>query len=203
MTKLNSLSLGGMAAAAVLALGLSAAPQSAAAQEHYVGEIFPVGFNFCPRTTAMLNGQLLAISSNQSLYSLIGTIYGGDGRTTFALPDMRGRTSLQTGTGPGLSTRPQGQRGGTSTQTALTANLASHSHDVGAVLAVGDKRGPGTDFYATPSDDASIYTDGPSDVTMDPAMIQHTGGGQSFSITQPYLAVTWCIALYGIFPSRS
>lgn len=203
MTKLNSLSLSTLAASAVLALGLSAAPQSAAAQELYVGEIFPVGFNFCPRTTAALNGQILAISSNDALFSLLGTTYGGDGRTTFALPDMRGRTTMQTGNGPGLSPRQLGQRGGATTMTALTQNLASHSHPVGAVNLTANKRGPGTDFFAIPSDDALTFTDGPSDITMDPSMIQPTGGGQPMQIAQPYLAVNWCIALFGIYPSRS
>ncbi|WP_390910643.1 tail fiber protein [Pseudosulfitobacter sp. SM2401] len=202
MTKLKTLSLSGMAASAVLALGLSAAPQSAAAQI-YTGEIFPVGFNFCPRTTAALDGQLLAISSNQALFSLLGTTYGGDGRTTFALPDMRGRTTMQHGNGPGLSTRLLGQRGGDTLLYANVNNLPAHSHPVGAVMQTGDKRGPGTDFYAIPSDDALTFTDGPADVAMDPAMIQPTGSSQPLQIAQPFLAVNWCISMYGVYPSRS
>jgi microcystin-dependent protein len=110
---------------------------------------------------------------------------------------------MQTGNGTGLTPRRLGQRGGNTTVTAFSQNLVSHSHTVGAVNLVANKRGPGTDFFAIPSDGALTFTDGPSDITMDPGMIQLTGGGQPMQIAQPYLTVNWCISLFGIYPSRS
>ena len=100
------------------------------AVDPFIGEIMLVGFNFAPRSWASCDGQLLPISQNAALFSLLGTIYGGDGRTTFALPDLRGRTAIHTGTGPGLSSRPQGQRGGTETNTMTVAQMPSHSHTI-------------------------------------------------------------------------
>ena len=194
--------LAGAKAAAVLSLGFMAAPQSASAQEFYLGQLIPVGFNFCQRNTAATNGQLLPISSNTALFSLLGTIYGGDGRTTFALPDLRGRFPTHAGTGPGLSPRVLGSRGGAETTTLNTANLPSHNHIITAVNQTGDKGGPVTDFLAKASDGSKIYHDGPPDSTMDPRMVQNTGGGQSFSIMNPYLTINWCIATQGLFPSR-
>lgn len=203
MRKTKSLSLSGLAASAIVALGLGATPQAASAQPAYTGEIFPVGFNFCPRGTAALNGQILAISSNAALFSLLGSNYGGDGRTTFALPDMRGRSPMHVGVGPGLTPRPLAQKSGADSVVLTTNNLPSHNHLVGAQMVTATKRGPGTDLYAIPSDDVETFSNGPADTAMDPAMIQPTGNGQPLQIVQPFLAVNWCMNLYGIFPSRN
>jgi microcystin-dependent protein len=147
---------------------------------------------------------VLPIADNTALFSLLGNIYGGDGRTTFALPDLRGRFPTSQGSGPGLSIRQIGQRQG-SDQSLLTVNqLASHTHLVGAVNQVGDKGGPVTDFISKASNGSSNYHDGPEDVSMDPTMISTTGvTTPSINTSNPYLVVNWCIVLFGIYPSRN
>lgn len=202
MKPLSKSLFAGAKAAAVLSLGFMAAPQTASAQDFYLGQLIPVGFNFCQRNTAAANGQLLAISSNSALFSLLGTIYGGDGRTTFALPDLRGRFPTHQGTGAGLSTRPIGSRGGVETVVLSQANLPSHNHIIASVNQDGDKGGPVTDLLAKSNDGAKMYHDGPPDATMDPRMVQNTGGSQAFSIMNPYLTINWCVATQGLFPSR-
>lgn len=111
-----------------LALGMTLAPQWARAQEPFLGEIRWVGFNFAPKGWATCDGQLMPISQNTALFSLLGTMYGGNGQTTFALPDMRGRVPLHSGQGPGLSPRDQGETGGLETVTLTTAEIPSHTH---------------------------------------------------------------------------
>lgn len=195
--------LGGVLTAVMLTLGVGGAPQSVSAQPSYLGEIFPVGFNFCPRSSLQLNGQLLAISSNNALFSLLGTIYGGDGRTTFALPDLRGRIPLHNGQGPGLSNRPIGQKAGSEVQQLTVANMPSHNHIIASVNQDGDKAGPVTDLLAKSSSSAREYHDGPPDSSMDPRMVSMTGSNLQFSIENPFLAINWCIVDAGIYPSRS
>ena len=174
--------------------------------EPFIAEIIMFGGNFAPRGWAFCNGQILPISQNQSLFSLLGTTFGGDGRTSFALPDMRGRVSIHPGSGPGLSTYRVGQKGGTETNTPTIATLAPHNHQVQATNQLGNKGGPGTDFLArlgTTTDGPKMYHDGPPNKIMDPAMITDTGGGQPVNNIQPYLAVNYIIALVGLFPSRN
>ena len=196
--------ISGAKIAAVATLGMMAAPQSASAQSYYIGQLVPGGYNFCPRGSLAADGQILAISSNTALFSLIGTIYGGDGRTSMQLPDLRGRAPLHAGNGPGLTSRPLGQKGGSETVTMTTATMPSHNHLVGARNKRGDKRGPGTDFPAPSSvTEQSLYSEGPADVTMDPAMIQNTGSGLPMQIMNPFLAIQWCIVTEGVYPSRS
>lgn len=188
----------------VMMLGSVLAPRHAEAQaEPLLGQVSLFGFNFCPRNWAAADGQLLPIASHTALFSLFGTIYGGDGRTTFALPDLRGRSAIGQGTGPGLSTFRIGQRGGAETVTLTTPNLPSHNHPVNATKSIGDKGGPGGDFLAAGGDGHQAYHNGPPDRVMDPAMIGNTGGSQPFAIRDPFLAMQWCVALQGIFPSRS
>ncbi len=182
------------------------APQ-AEAQEPILGEVRLFGFNFCPRGWGDAAGQLLAINSNTALFSLYGTIYGGDGRTTFGLPDLRGRVPLNAGSGPGLAPVTIGQRGGIEDKTLLEQEMPPHNHQVNATNAVGDQRGPSDDFLADPPNVAGAqiqpYHDGPANVQMNPGMIANAGGGQSFSIRNPYVGMNWCVALVGIYPSRS
>lgn len=175
-----------------------------------IGRIQPFGFNFAPRGWAFCDGQLLPISQNSALFSLLGTIYGGDGRTTFALPDLRGRVAIQQGHGPGLSDYRIGQKGGRETVTLNITNLPNHNHSAvgtpkynagapeqddpaGAVPASSAAFG---DLYATTAPTNGLA--GSVSVSMG-----NTGGNQSFDIRKPYLAVNWCIALYGVYPSRS
>ena len=190
-----------------------------AGTDAYIGEIMWMATTFCPRATAEANGQLLAISSNTALFSLLGTTYGGDGRTTFALPDLRGRTPLHTGTGPGLSPRPLGQRGGTQTEVLNMTQMPSHSHGLNAASGtLHASNQPGE----TPSADGAMLADGqraavyaptpasPADVvTMSAESVSVTGntdnagGNLSHNNMPPYLVVRACIVTQGIFPSRS
>lgn len=169
--------------------------------EPFVGQIQPFGFNFAPRGWAQCNGQLLPISGNDVLFALLGTIYGGDGRTTFGLPDLRGRAAVHAGTGPGLSSYSVGQMGGTEAVTLGTAHLPSHSHGLRARAANADQISAKGNVLATSREDT--YSPGAPDTNMASSAIQSTGGGQAHTNLQPYLTLNWCIALVGIFPSRS
>ncbi len=181
---------------------LSSAPARASA-DPLLGELMLVGFNFCPRGWAEAGGQLLSISQNTALFSLFGTIYGGDGRTTFALPDLRGRAPIHVGQGPGLATYTQGEKGGSESFTLTINQMPPHNHNVKAQGAPATKYGPNSDFLAVPEPLAKIYGEGPGDKTMDPAMITNTGGGQPVSKRSPYLVMRWCVALQGVYPSRN
>lgn len=182
------------------------------ASEPFIGEIKAVGFNFCPRGWAKADGQLIPITENQALFSLLGTTYGGDGRTSFALPDLRGRVPIHNGNGPGLPDKRQGQTGGSVERTLSIANLPSHSHGATATLQ-GSEASPNT---SSPSEavfaESQIFTNADgvapsSNATLNAESVQvtvgNTGGSQAFSIESPYLTVNYCIALEGIFPARS
>ncbi|MDU8930046.1 tail fiber protein [Alisedimentitalea sp. MJ-SS2] len=197
------------AAISALCLSGAMAPSGATAGDQpYVGEMMVFAGNFCPRDWAAAGGQLLAISSNQALFSLLGTYYGGDGRTTFGLPDLRGRAPIHYGRGAGLPAYVIGERGGVEAVTLTTNNLASHNHQVHATNAQGNKLGPGTDLLADPNTgdpntEVQIYSDKPANVTMSPNMIQNTGSSVATNVESPYLGLQICIALYGIYPSRN
>lgn len=179
--------------------------------EPFLGEIRAFGFNFAPRSWAFCNGQLLPIAQNTALFSLLGTIYGGDGRTTFGLPDLRGRSMVQYGEGPGLSNLSQGQNGGTEEITLTTANLPPHSHsaELHAENEIADSPGPKGKFLAKPNgvniykDATSLFNDDNKIMAPGSVVIGNTGGGQAVYSRSPYLAVNLCIALQGVFPSRS
>ena len=193
------------------ALGLAAqiaTPTKAQAQDTpFIGQLAAFGFNFCPRGWAPANGGLLAISSNAALFSLLGTQFGGDGRTTFGLPDLRGRVAIGFGTGTGLMPYQMGQKGGAETVTLNTQQMPSHSHLVNGTNEAADKHGPGTDFPAAPylpdGSELNIYHDGPPNRQMDPGVISPSGGNQPHENRMPFQAVNWCIATQGIFPPRS
>ena len=180
--------------------------------EPFVGEIRPFGFNFAPRGWALCDGSLLAISSNTALFSLLGTIYGGDGRSTFALPDLRGRTALHMGSGPGLTNRPIGQKSGSETNTLSVANMPAHNHVVTATARCKHTAGNTNDAVGNVwADDAgaasATYSDLAPDNNMSADAIDATcgnaGNGQSVNNMQPYLVINYCIALVGVYPSRS
>lgn len=186
---------------------------SVQAQEAYIGEIKLVGYNFCPRGSTEANGQLIAISQNPALFSLYGATYGGDGRTTFALPDLRGRVPVHVGQAPGLSDYPLGAKGGAETTTLSARQLPPHSH--GATAQLNGTNAPATS--PTPdgnlpalSTSASIYgvpQQGGSTVAMRgdavAVTVQPAGGGEPVDIRQPYQVMRYCVVLQGLFPSRN
>lgn len=174
----------------------------------FVGEIMLWAGTFAPRDWAFCNGQLVQISQNPALYSLLGTYYGGDGITTFALPDLRGRVPIGFGQGPGLSNRPLGQSSGQETVTLTQTQMPSHSHTLSLQLKASSSRAtaenPAGNFPARAPD--NMYSNS-SDTNMNPNAVSgtvgNTGGGQPHNNMQPYLALNYCIALMGLYPSRS
>lgn len=188
-----------------LAMMTMSAP--AGAQDKYIGEVFMVGFTFCPRFTASAEGQLLSIASNTALFSLLGTTYGGDGRTTFALPDLRGRSPIGQGTGPGLTTVVQGQASGTETVTLTINQMPSHNHDarVRASNQAPNTNNPAGNTFPTFASGTNQYTTGDDNVTMgdNEVQIRPNGGSQPFSIRDPYIGMRYCVVTQGIFPPRN
>lgn len=163
--------------------------------EPFLAEIRIMSFNFAPKGWALCNGQLLPINQNQALFSLLGTTYGGDGQVNFALPDLRARAPIHTGSGHTL-----GERGGEQSHTLSMAELPAHTHNARAVSANGDAPSPAgtilaaeaTALYAAP--DANL-------VALAPGSLTSIGGSQTHLNMQPFLALNFCIALQGIFPS--
>ena len=169
--------------------------------EPFVGEIRMFAGNFAPRGWAYCDGQLLAVSQNDALFSLLGTIYGGDGRTTFGLPDMRGRVPLHAGHGPGLSERRLGAKGGSEKVTLTTNQIPSHTHPVSGTNNLANATTPGGNVPAQ-STIADLYAPVAPTVDMNAAAVPNVGGSQSHSNLMPYLCVHFIIALFGIYPSR-
>lgn len=171
----------------------------------FLAEITLFAGNFAPRGWAFCSGQLLPISQNSALFSLLGTTYGGDGRTTFALPDLRGRVAIQEGNGPGLSSYNLGQRGGKETEQLTLANLPSHHHGVQIPVAEeGDEASPVGNYLAGDPNGATNYKAAPdSGEFLASSNSANTGGSQSFDIRQPYLGLNYIIAMQGVFPSRN
>jgi microcystin-dependent protein len=170
--------------------------------EPFVGEIRMFGFNFAPQGWALCDGQLLPISQNAALFSLLGTTYGGDGTTTFALPDMRSRVPVGQGQGEGLSPYVEGQAGGTETVTLAATQMPAHTHSVNASSspAASDKPA-GRVLARSPS---HIYTPEPDTSTvMNAKMLGDAGSSEPHANIQPYLGLNFCIALEGVFPARA
>ena len=165
--------------------------------EPFLGQIQAFGFNFAPRGWAQCNGQLLPISSNTALFSLLGTTFGGDGRTTFGLPDLRSRSIVHIGTGPGQDTITWGERGGAISHTLTVAQMPAHTHNIGVNSAAGEEADPSGKHIANRADSFS------EDTNANLAAPTSAGGGQSFNIRNPFLGINVCIALQGVFPSRS
>lgn len=168
--------------------------------EPFLAEIRMVGFNFAPRGWAFCDGQILPINQNQSLYSLLGTTYGGDGRTSFALPDLRSRTPLHQGSGYQL-----GQKAGAETVTLTAAEIPAHSHTAKASSTLADKRlATGLVFgETTPNTLAYKAPAAATNTALRSGTITNAGGGQAHDNMQPYLTVAFTIALRGLFPSRN
>ncbi|HMQ49846.1 MAG TPA: tail fiber protein [Saprospiraceae bacterium] len=174
--------------------------------EAIIGQIQPFGFNFAPKNWAFCDGQLISISTNSALFSLLGTIYGGDGQTTFALPDLRGRTALHQGSGPGIDSTKIGTKGGSNSTTLSTATIPSHTHAIQLPVnngAGGTDEPAGAYLAASPSGDAFAGAPGTNQFYGSGINSATTGSNVPFSNMQPYLVINFCIALYGIYPSRN
>jgi microcystin-dependent protein len=174
-------------------------------QDPWLGEIALVAFNFAPQGWAFCNGQLLSIAQNTALFSLLGTTYGGDGQTTFALPDLRSRVPLCFGQGNGLSSYSLGGTGGLEGVTLSAGQIPAHTHSYTpqASASGGTAVSPAGALWAESPDGAALYKSGASNTNMAAQTIGSTGGGQSHENRQPYLSLNYVIALQGIFPSRS
>lgn len=172
--------------------------------EPFVAEIRIFAGNFAPRGWAFCNGQLLPISQNTALFSLIGTTYGGDGRTTTALPNLQGRAPMHPGRGPGLTSRRLGERGGSETVTLTEAQMPSHTHPFQGSQDPPDSRQPGNSLASQPSGrGASVLYGTSNPVPQDARTVSNTGGSQSHNNLQPFLTMNFIIALVGLYPSRS
>jgi microcystin-dependent protein len=179
-------------------------PQSAHAgpYDQFLGEITCGGWNFCPNGWMECSGQLLSISQNSALFSLIGITYGGNGQTTFALPNIQGRTMIHQGQGSGLSNRTMGETGGAETVTLATANIPAHNHQVAAHSGSDKSASPVNRIPGTATANAPIYTSSAPDTSLGAGAVASAGGSAPHNNRQPYLAVKCCIAVTGIFPSR-
>lgn len=169
--------------------------------EPFLAEIRMVGFSFAPRGWALCDGQILPINQHQSLYSLLGTAYGGDGRTSFALPDLRGRTPIHVS-----ASHAQGQKAGEETHTLAETEMPGHSHVLQASAAAATAPGPADGLLAVSTlAGGTLYstTAETQNVSLAAAAITDTGDGQAHNNMQPFLTLNFCIALQGLFPSRN
>lgn len=171
--------------------------------ERYIGEIRMFGGNFAPAGWALCNGQLIPIAQNTALFSILGTTYGGDGKVTFALPDLRQRIPMHAGAGPGLTLRELGEQGGEQNATLTLQQIPSHSHGMLASNAPASVQSPANALLAKPITLSAPYHD-PAGMAPSPAgPLGTTGGGSAHNNMQPYLVVNFIIALSGVFPPRS
>ena len=190
-------------AAGLALLGLLNAPLALAGAEPHLGEIFCGGWNFAPRGTAFAAGQLLPIAQNTALFSLLGTTYGGDGRTSFALPDLRGRVMVNAGQGPGLSAYDPGSPGGVESQSLTVAHLPAHAHQVTPQGSTADAsvQSPAGNVPASKAR-TKFFGNATAGAAMAVAQTDAAGQGQPVSTMQPYLTTNCVIAITGIYPSR-
>jgi microcystin-dependent protein len=170
----------------------------------FLGEIRMFGGNFAPRGWAFCNGQIMPISQNTALFSLLGTTYGGNGTSTFALPNLQSRVPVHWGTGAGLSFYVIGQQAGQENVTLLQSQMPAHTHLLNAVTSGGNQASPTGNLPAVESTGTSLnYSSDPANTTMNPAAVANAGQSLPVPVVQPYLAVSFIIALAGIFPSRN
>jgi len=170
----------------------------------FVGEIRLFGFDFAPKGWAQCNGQLLSIAQNTALFSILGTTYGGDGKTTFGLPDLQGQAPLHTGQGPGLSDRHLGESGGEAAVTLNVGEMPAHAHAAAASSTTADQSNPTNNIWATGAGGRgqNFYTRG-AGVAMSNRALGATGGSQPHNNLPPYLVLNFCICMYGVYPPRS
>jgi microcystin-dependent protein len=172
--------------------------------DQFVGEIRVFGFSFAPTGWALCDGQLLPISQNTALFSILGTYYGGDGVSYFALPDLQGLVPMHQGTGAGLTERFLGESAGTETVTLLQSEIPSHSHTMSASSQAGTDQSPSGELPARAVGGIKPYADvsAGSATTMGTSTLAPAGSGAAHNNLQPYLTLSYCIALQGIFPPR-
>lgn len=172
--------------------------------EPFIAEIRIFAGNFAPRSWAFCDGQLLPISQNTALFSLIGTTYGGDGRSTTALPNLKGRAPMHPGRGPGLTSRRLGQRGGVETVALSEAQMPNHTHTLRASDSRGRSGTPTNSALAEPRDGILYQNNTSANLgAMNDAALQNAGGSQTHNNMQPFIAMNFIIALQGLYPSRS
>ena len=167
----------------------------------FVAEIRPFAFNFAPKGWALCNGQLMGISQNTALFSLLGTFYGGDGKSTFALPNLQGSAPMSQGQSGGTSDRFLGEAGGTDTVTLIQSEMPSHPHSLNAVEQTATARQPPGQMFAQ-GEAISFYKTGQPNTPMNTTALAFTGSDQPHNNMQPFLALNFCIALQGVFPPR-
>jgi microcystin-dependent protein len=169
----------------------------------FVAEIRIFPFNFPPKGWAFCDGQLLPISQNTALFSLLGTTYGGDGKSTFALPDLQGSAAMQPGQGQGLSLRDLGQIGGSETVTLLVSEMPVHTHALMNAVTLGNVNAPSPEVSLGRSNGGSAYQNAVANLTpMAPQALAPAGGSLPHNNMQPYLTLNFCIAMQGVFPPR-
>jgi microcystin-dependent protein len=177
------------------------------ASQPLLGAIFLFAGNFAPRGYMLCQGQLLAISQYSALFAILGTTYGGNGTTTFGLPDLRGRAAVSQGTGPGLSNVALGEAAGVQSVSVLTANMPAHNHLINVSSAAGGQSGAPNNFLAGTNDGQGnpypTYQPTATSNTLAPTAVSMAGGGTPLSTQSPYLGLNYIIAIVGIFPSRN
>ena len=195
----------GCVVAATLALIGLPGHASAQATDPFLGQIMCAAFNFPPKGWARLDGQILSISQNTALFALLGTNFGGNGQTTFALPDMRGRVLIHDGGGPGLTPRTIGESAGTEQVTLNAAQLPAHNHTVIPMgsASEGTLTSPDQAVPATTKKKTEVYAPGPGTLAMSSTLTTTTGANAPVPVMQPYLATNCFIAVQGVFPSRN
>lgn len=172
--------------------------------EPYIGQVMIFGFNFAPIDYAFCAGQLQSISQNQALFAIIGTTYGGNGTTNFALPNIQERAVMNIGTGAGLSTYDLGEQSGVANVTVTQGQMPQHNHQASGTAGSSEDLGPtASGWLGQQSKGAVMFSNASADTTMSPNFLSISGGSQPHPNEQPYLAMNYCIALFGIFPSRN
>jgi len=193
--------------AAVATVTLLAASPALAGADPFLGEIMLVGYTFCPRDWAEANGQLVSIAANTALFSLYGCTYGGDCRSTFALPDLRGRVAMHVNSGGNppspLPPNVLGEIGGSPSTTLTISQLPAHTHQLYGTASAPSQPSPGNGMLGTFPAGQNIYASGPANAAMSAAAIGSTGNNLPVSLYQPYLVLRYCVAMAGIFPSRN
>lgn len=193
--KLMTMLAAGAAGAALLSAAASAQI------DQYIGDVMLVGFTYCPDGWAEANGQLLAIAGYEPLFTLVGTTYGGDGQTTFAVPDLRGRIPVGVGQGPGLNPVQIGHSFGSPSVTLMTQNLAAHTHVMLGTSQIADTVSPQN---ATPASFAQPrYRQGGTDVSMDSDMVTSAGSNMPVDVHAPTLGLRYCVATQGMYPQQN
>lgn len=171
--------------------------------EPFLAEIFMGGMNFAPRGYSTCAGQVISIAQNTALFSLLGTTFGGNGQTTFALPDLRGRVPMGQGTGPGLTDRVLGELSGQETVTLINNEIPAHNHTLNAVSEAGDVSAPADAYLANTGALDKEYKTSGTVVAMNASAVGASGGSQPHNNLPPYIVLTFYIAMEGIFPSRN